>query len=352
MREGSTVPNLKVMVVGESWHGSNCTSLATGFRELGHITDLIGCDEFLPSVGRRLVPRILRRLARPVWVSEYNRHIRDQVHDFPPDLVVIYKGSWVTLETLRDIRARGIWTCSMFPDISVFAEAGVDPRLFFEFDHVFTAKSFGVADLREHFSIERVTFLPHGFDSLVHRPVVSTSRADVCFVGTWSAHKEKHLAAIATDLGAERLVIWGTQWERAQSKVLESAIRFRPAKGDLYAQALSGARINIALLTQQRPGASSGDLTTARTFEIPACGGFMLHERNDEVRSFFDEGKEIECFGSVEELVDKTRYYLEHESERVAIAEAGRLRCLREHAYSQRARVIVDEFIAARGGPE
>lgn len=342
--------NLKVTVVGESWHGSNCTSLATGFRDLGHVTDLIGCDEFFPTVGRRLVPRIVRRLGRPLWVSEYNQHIRTQICDFSPDLVVIYKGSWVTLETLRYIKARGIWTCNMFPDISVFAEVGVDPQLFFEFDHVFTAKSFGVADLRRHFGIERATFLPHGFDPLVHRPVPVDSSSDVCFVGTWSDHKERHLSAIATALGAGRLVIWGTQWERARSKVLEPAIRQRPARGDLYAQALSRARVSVALLTQRRSGASSGDLTTARTFEIPACGGFMLHERNDEVRSFFEEGREIECFDGVDELVDKTRYYLEHEAERADIAEAGRLRCLRDHSYSRRARVIVDEFVASRSG--
>ena len=41
------------------------------------------------------------------------------------------------------------------------------------------------------------------------------------------------------------------------------------------------------------PGSSEGDRTTTRTFEIPASGGFMLHERNEEVLSLYREGSEI-----------------------------------------------------------
>ena len=61
-----------------------------------------------------------------------------------------------------------------------------------------------------------------------------------------------------------------------------------------------------------RKGASSGDLITARTFHIPACGGFMLHERTAEVREFFDEGRECAMFEGAAEMVAKVGYYLDH----------------------------------------
>ncbi len=77
-----------------------------------------------------------------------------------------------------------------------------------------------------------------------------------------------------------------------------------------------------------RKGASSGDLITARTFHIPACGGFMLHERTAEVRAFFKEGTDCGMFEGAEEMVEKVGYYLDHPGEREAIAEAGHLRCL------------------------
>jgi spore maturation protein CgeB len=42
------------------------------------------------------------------------------------------------------------------------------------------------------------------------------------------------------------------------------------------------------------------------------------------------------CFDTVDDLVDRARYYLTHEAERRAIAEAGHRRTLGEHTYEQR----------------
>ncbi len=75
----------------------------------------------------------------------------------------------------------------------------------------------------------------------------------------------------------------------------------------------------------------------ARTFEVPACGGFLLTGPSDDpLEEYLLPGKEVVVFNDIGELVEKCKYYLEHEPERRAIANAGYARVTREHTYDQR----------------
>ncbi len=78
----------------------------------------------------------------------------------------------------------------------------------------------------------------------------------------------------------------------------------------------------------------------ARTFEIPATGGFLLSAAADNLSDYYLPGKEIEIFRDFDELAEKCKYYLEHEQERRAIAKAGYDRTIREHTYERRFREI------------
>ncbi|MCE5190674.1 MAG: glycosyltransferase [Actinomycetia bacterium] len=73
-----------------------------------------------------------------------------------------------------------------------------------------------------------------------------------------------------------------------------------------------------------------------RDFEAPMAGAFYLCEYMDELDEFFEIGKEIVCYETVDEMVALCRYYLAHDDEREAIREAGRLRSLRDHTWQRR----------------
>src|SRR5665213_280349 len=88
--------------------------------------------------------------------------------------------------------------------------------------------------------------------------------------------------------------------------------------------------ICLGLLSEVRSGASSGDLITARTFQIPACGTFMLHERNAEVSQYFEEDREVVFFSTVEEMAAKIVHYLRNREERELIAGAALERSQRD----------------------
>lgn len=60
-----------------------------------------------------------------------------------------------------------------------------------------------------------------------------------------------------------------------------------------------------------------------RVFDILVCGGFCLTNYQKEIADFFEDGKEIVMYSSMEDLLMKAEYYLEHEEERKEIARAG-----------------------------
>ena len=70
----------------------------------------------------------------------------------------------------------------------------------------------------------------------------------------------------------------------------------------------------------------------------------MLTGKADDLDRYYEIGKEIVCFDDTKDLIDKIRYYLVHEEERAAIAQAGYERTLREHTYAHRFQAIFKQI--------
>ena len=71
-----------------------------------------------------------------------------------------------------------------------------------------------------------------------------------------------------------------------------------------------------------------------RVLEIMSCQGFVLTNYQEDLAEEFVEGKEIVMYRSLEDLIQKTEYYLEHEDERRAIAKAGYEKVMREYNFA------------------
>lgn len=79
-----------------------------------------------------------------------------------------------------------------------------------------------------------------------------------------------------------------------------------------------------------------------RIWDIMGCGGFVLTNYQEEISEYFEVGKDIEVFGSEEELVEKVRYYLEHEEERAAIARNGYVKVREYHTWEKRMELVLE----------
>lgn len=348
---------LRIVAIGESWYGSNSNSYVSALRREGHSVTHVTEDRFATPGWRNPALRVLRRVADGLIVADFNAAAKREIDFIRPDLLFVFKGFMVEPETVRLAQNSGGVAINFWPDVSVMAHGPRIPKTLPTYDWVFTTKTFGVNDMRLGLGIQNSSFIPHGFDPEVHKPAVlaiSDSKrlgCDASFIGTWSPKKEALLGHLVRSLPEIKLRIWGGLWG-PHGQQFHSALEDREVFGSEYAKAICASKINIAILSEARTGASSGDLSTTRTFEIPAAGGFMLHERTAEADALFKEGRECAMFGDADELVAKVRYYLDHPEERVRIAAAGHERCMTSgYSYDDRVAVIIEkarEIAAAR----
>ena len=274
-------------------------------------------------------------------VDEFNQHWLSRIVECQPDIAWLEWPKLLRAETLAQARAR-LPRCRFiaFYDDNPFGERTDELwqwKLFFEaipeFDLHLVKRVSDVAELRVR-GARRAELFTHGcYESLFHP---REGRAEVVhpisFVGTALDHRVPFICRL---IAREQLPlhVFGNRWERTLQYHLHRQHFHRPALGQAYVDVIRDSRISLAFVSS-----SNRDDYTMRTFEIPACMGFMLAERTPTHESLFKEGTEAEFFASVEECADKARFYLGDDVARNRIARAGYQRCL-DSDYSLRRRM-------------
>ncbi len=73
-----------------------------------------------------------------------------------------------------------------------------------------------------------------------------------------------------------------------------------------------------------------------RVWDILGCGGFLLTNYQAEIPEYFEIGRDLEVYESMEDLIRKVDYYLHHDTERMEIAMHGYEKTARYHTYEIR----------------
>lgn len=341
---------MRILSIGPLWRGSNAGGLFRALSRAGCLIEVIDEFYYVSLNTRNTVTKVFERLLRPRQEREFNDAIKKRIDIFRPDFVLVYKGVFVQPETLAYAKSKGCRLVLFYPDVSMTAHGDNIPKAIPMYDTVFTTKTFGIKDMQDKYGVNGAVFIPHGFDPEIHRPINVGDEerrifgCDVSFIGTWSPKKEKWLSHLKEKLPAIDLKIWGDQWNKVSSDVLNSSIQGMPIVGDLYASAIQCSTINLGILSERVSGASSGDLITSRTFHIPGASGFMLHERNEESVLYFEEDTEAAFFDGPEEMAEKTSIFLKDSAGRESIRLAGHERACRDHSLDARAQTILSHL--------
>jgi hypothetical protein len=357
---------MKVLFLGEIGEGQTSLMRMQALERLGHSVRGVNTVEAWKRMSW-FKRQLQRRLQTGPTIDLINRFVTDAAREFRPDLIWAEKQEFLYSDTIRKIKKIGTRIVHFTPD-PYFALSWKRTRLMddalTEFDALIYCKSY---ERPEYESLRKpLIYMPLGYCDIVHRPLPSGDPRWTCsagFLGGWEPRRELLLHAVAA-AGVD-LKIWGGYWDFLldgrctprrfviqrqlaggdpfkfhKDDILAQAYVGGEVYADDYARALTGSKIGFGLLRKVCP-----DQHTTRTFEIPACGSMLLADRTDEHRAFFTEGSEAEFFESVEELLDKVVFYVNHETSRAKIARQGYLRCISSnYAYLHRMRDALDKL--------
>lgn len=182
-----------------------------------------------------------------------------------------------------------------------------------KFDVVFCAQKEGVERMKKD-GVDAL-WLPHAVEPLAYPKQNNISKKyDVCFVG--------HINSGNRIDALDRLFKEFPNFFYGQRLFNEAA--------EKYAQ--SKICFNISM---------TSDLNM-RCMEVMGAGGFLLTNWIPTIEEFFEDGKHLVLYRSLDEMVDKAKYYLAHDSEREKIAQAGYEEVMAKHTIDHRTAKILE----------
>jgi len=261
-------------------------------------------------------------------------------------------------DIIREVSSWGIstfnWYCNASYQFHLVEE--IAPA----FDWSLVPERFRLEDYRR--AGARPIYCQEAANPLVYHPQDTPRDVDVAFVGGAYGDRPNYIRALV-DAGL-KVRTSGLGWEQLSAQLSQSA-RLRRSLGQVR-RAAGGRRLRPPRLPRSVAGGALTDTemiamfsrakislgfsvvgnpdprdavirqVRLRDFEAPMSGAFYLLEYVDEIEEFFVLDREIVCFSSRHELVDKARFYLAHPDERESIRRAGHERALRDHTWQKR----------------
>lgn len=200
------------------------------------------------------------------------------------------------------------------------------------YDHVLYhspaySRDMGMEEKLHYCGAKSVDFWPLGsFDALcdpskTELDIFSGKRdIDVIFIGALHVNKMAFLARVKKALGSKFRLNGLTSLKKNVYFNLKYEFPgwVRPVSFEEYVPLYQRAKIGINLHNR-------GDYTVGsyRLFDLPANGIMQISDGGQYLEQFFSVGKEIISYRDVNEIIDKVKYYLDHDEERENIALNG-----------------------------
>jgi len=283
--------------------------LAKGFIRLGHDVRLFSYCNVLEQIS----PLKSKTLSKLLFKSKVDELLADQLKNYKPDIVYINFPRVLDANTIKHMRQAA-------PNAVLIGDDG-DPWPKLKRNRIETAKELDIViatndgkflqDYRDA-GVPNCVFMPNLCDPDVdHRyDVPEKWKTDILWTGTTSHHAD------TSEWLRKNLVEELAQ--RKNCSVYGCCGRSQIGGFD-YLYAISGTRIGVNVNAVNSVRLYHSDRLT----HYLACGTFVLAKRVPDSDLLFKDGVHLKYFDDIDEFFDLADWYLNHETERGKIADAG-----------------------------
>jgi spore maturation protein CgeB len=323
---------VKILYVGQLSPNDSALYRLWALERLGHTVVPLNVLEY--QAENSLLRKVVHRAQVGPWVVRLNRDILAAAERERPDVLWADKllGLWPkTLDRLRDM---GIATVSYMIDNAFGPRRDPGWRLYMKdiphFDLHVVQRDKNIEDYRQR-GARDVIKIQTAYEPTIHFPVEGEwSDADrdrgVSFIGTSYDDRPEFLTRLWREFGLPVVISGDRMWNlRLDPEAAKALYTGGELYGKGYREAIWRSKINLSFITH-----SNQDEFVHKSFEIAACGGFLLAERSAGHEARFREGVEAVFFTGFEECAEKIKRYLPDEAARERIALAGRERAVRD----------------------
>lgn len=162
---------------------------------------------------------------------------------------------------------------------------------------------------------------------------------DVSFVGGYHPYREWFIK----QLGARgiNVEVFGNGWGNGPLSAEDMMRLFAESKINLNLSNSNSYDVrylfsSLRALRSSIRSSKSHSQIKARNFEIPFFGGFQLSDYVPSLENYFDIGKELVCYSSIDDAALQIRYYLSNDLKREEIRYNGHKKAIESDSYTNR----------------
>lgn len=320
---------MKLLIVGRYsafWHEP---AFERAFSDLGYTVKRFA---FLPYIQKYsgLIQYVQERLLVGPLIRTVNKDFLEMALREAPDVIIFYRSLFLEPDIIAELKAalkRTVFVTYFNDNMFGRLRSKVYWRFFRRSLPLYDLNFVYRRSCQHHYEQigAGLTYVlyPYYLPWLHTYDPAATKDVDIGFYGHCEPDDRiDYLSHLVRSLSA-RYELRGSNWHKWQSNVPWQGWDTQEVQNEQYVGYINRTRILLAFYSTWNE-----DTYTRRCFEIPACRGFMLCRRSDDMLTFYEEDKEAVYFSTPEELTDKAKFYLQHPEARERIAQAGYERCL------------------------